>query len=110
MAWDGEFRRIDNCRWEIPRGTVPGMLTNAVVYASEGMLPKIREDNAPLQAANVACLPGIVGSSMAMPDNNNPANNTGKTAVHIHPAFCPSEAPRLRRKAYSRVRPRNTEV
>ena len=68
MAWDGEFRRIDDCRWEIPRGTVPGMLTNAVVYASEGMLSKIREDNAPLQAANVACLPGIVGSSMAMPD------------------------------------------
>ena len=68
MAWEGELRRIDGCRWEIPKGTVPGMLTNAVVYASEDMLSKIREDNAPMQAANVACLPGIVGSSMAMPD------------------------------------------
>ena len=45
-----------------------GMRTNAVIYASEDMLSQIRSDNAPMQAANVACLPGIVGSSMAMPD------------------------------------------
>ncbi|NLL94176.1 MAG: RtcB family protein [Thermoplasmatales archaeon] len=44
------------------------MRTDAVVFASEGMLPSIASDNAPLQAANVACLPGIVGDSLAMPD------------------------------------------
>ena len=30
--------------------------------------PSLREDNAPEQAANVAFLPGIIGSSLAMPD------------------------------------------
>ena len=44
------------------------MRTNAVIFADESMLAQIRNDNAPQQAANVACLPGIVGSSMAMPD------------------------------------------
>ena len=68
MAWEGEFRKIDDYRWEIPKGFVPGMNTNAVIFADESMIPKIKEDNAPTQAANVACLPGIVGSSMAMPD------------------------------------------
>jgi tRNA-splicing ligase RtcB len=32
------------------------------------MLPKLFGDNAPQQAINVACLPGIVGASLAMPD------------------------------------------
>ncbi|MCL2147719.1 MAG: RtcB family protein [Methanomassiliicoccaceae archaeon] len=68
MAWEGKLNRIDDNRWEIPEGAVPGMRTNAVIYASEGMIGRIRADNAPLQAANVACLPGIVGSSLAMPD------------------------------------------
>lgn len=44
------------------------MRTDAVIFASESMLPSISEDNSLLQAANVACLPGIVGSSVAMPD------------------------------------------
>jgi len=68
MAWNGKLRKIDDNRWEIPKDEVPGMRTNAVIYASDGMINQIRADNAPLQAANVACLPGIVGSSMAMPD------------------------------------------
>ena len=32
------------------------------------MIPSIRKDNDPEQAANVATLPGIVGKSLAMPD------------------------------------------
>ena len=44
------------------------MRTDAIIYASEQMIPQIRSDNAPIQAANVACLPGIVGNSLAMPD------------------------------------------
>lgn len=68
MAWDGVLKKIDDNRWEIPVGHVPGMNTNAVIYADETMISQIREDNAPQQAANVACLPGIVGSSLAMPD------------------------------------------
>jgi len=68
MAWNGKLRKVDDNRWEIPKDEVPGMRTNAIIYASESMINQIRADNAPLQAANVACLPGIVGSSMAMPD------------------------------------------
>ena len=68
MAWEGVLNRIGDDRWEIPVGHVPGMRTNAVIFADESMLAQIRNDNAPQQAANVACLPGIVGSSMAMPD------------------------------------------
>ena len=68
MAWKGKLRKIDDNRWEIPKEEFAGMRTNAVIYASESMIDHIMEDNAPQQAANVACLPGIVGSSMAMPD------------------------------------------
>lgn len=68
MAWNGRLVKIDDNRWEIPRDEYPGMRTNAIIYADEEMIRHIREDSAPLQAANVACLPGIVGSSMAMPD------------------------------------------
>lgn len=68
MAWNGKLNKIDDNRWEIPQEEFPGMRTNAVIYASEGMIESIRSDNAPQQVANVACLPGIVGSSMAMPD------------------------------------------
>ncbi|MFA5452331.1 MAG: RtcB family protein [Candidatus Methanomethylophilaceae archaeon] len=68
MAWNGKLIKIDDNRWEIPMDYMEGMNTNAVIYANDEMIPHIREDNAPQQAANVACLPGIVGSSMAMPD------------------------------------------
>ncbi|MCL2712987.1 MAG: RtcB family protein, partial [Methanomassiliicoccaceae archaeon] len=68
MAWKGALNKIDNDRWEIPEGTVKGMRTNAILFASDKMISQITEDNAPEQAANVACLPGIVGSSLAMPD------------------------------------------
>ena len=39
-----------------------------MIYASEKMISAIRKDQAPEQVANVACLPGIVGRSLAMPD------------------------------------------
>lgn len=68
MAYEGELNRLDENRWEIPMNESLGMRTNAVIYADETMISSIRSDNAPQQAANVACLPGIVGSSMAMPD------------------------------------------
>jgi len=68
MSWKGDLERVDDYRWRVPRGAVPCMRTDAVIFASESMLPSISEDNSLLQAANVACLPGIVGSSVAMPD------------------------------------------
>ncbi len=68
MSWKGDLERVDEFRWRIPKGSVPCMRADAVIFASESMLPSISEDNSILQAANVACLPGIVGSSVAMPD------------------------------------------
>lgn len=67
-AKPGPFIKLDECRWLIPKGTRPGMLTDGLIYATEDMLPDISEDRAHEQVANVACLPGIVGRSMAMPD------------------------------------------
>jgi tRNA-splicing ligase RtcB len=40
----------------------------AVIYADNRMLEAIVRDDSPEQVANVATLPGIVGSSIAMPD------------------------------------------
>ncbi len=66
--WDGPLNRIDDYRWEIPREYRPGMRVPGLIYASEGMLEAIREEQAAEQVVNVAFLPGIVGHSLAMPD------------------------------------------
>jgi tRNA-splicing ligase RtcB len=60
------LRKIHDCLWEIPRRgemRVPGR-----IYASERMIQDLRNDPALDQVANVACLPGIVNYSLAMPD------------------------------------------
>lgn len=44
------------------------MAVPGVIFASEAMLPKIFADEAPVQVRNAACLPGILGHSIAMPD------------------------------------------
>lgn len=66
--WKGPLRKIDEWRWLIPRDYKKGMRTDGLIYASEKMIKDIRKDQAPEQVANVACLPGIVGKSLAMPD------------------------------------------
>ena len=61
-----ELERIDDCRFRVPRQgkmNVPGL-----VFADERLIQGIREDQALQQVANVACLPGIVRVSLAMPD------------------------------------------
>ncbi|SMC20378.1 tRNA-splicing ligase RtcB [Desulfacinum hydrothermale DSM 13146] len=63
-GWNVE--RLDPWRWKIPRQG--NMKTDGLVYATERMMASIREEQALEQVSNVACLPGIVGSSMAMPD------------------------------------------
>jgi tRNA-splicing ligase RtcB len=68
MTWKGEMKRLDDYRFEIPRSFKPCMSTSAVIYSDDEMIKSVREDNAPEQAANVACMPGILGKSLAMPD------------------------------------------
>ena len=71
--WNGPLNKVGEYRYEIPKSYrgINGnlkMRVPALIYASEAMLPAIKKDNAPEQAANVATLPGIVGKSLAMPD------------------------------------------
>lgn len=47
---------------------MPGMRVSGLIYADDYILRKLEEENALQQVANVACLPGIVGHSIAMPD------------------------------------------
>uniref|UniRef100_A0A7C4XJR5 tRNA-splicing ligase RtcB n=1 Tax=candidate division WOR-3 bacterium TaxID=2052148 RepID=A0A7C4XJR5_UNCW3 len=68
MPWQGVLIKIDDYRYKIPKTYKEGMRTDGIIYASERMLEKIKEDQAPEQVANVATLPGIVGYSLAMPD------------------------------------------
>ena len=68
MAWTGPMIKRDEFRFEIPKSFKACMSTSAVIFADDKMIQSVKADNAPEQAANVACLPGIVGSSLAMPD------------------------------------------
>lgn len=61
-----QVERIDPWRVRIPRQE--GMNADGIVYADEKTFALIGEDQALEQVANVAHLPGIVGSSLAMPD------------------------------------------
>nr|NIN71402.1 RNA-splicing ligase RtcB [Gemmatimonadota bacterium]NIO31102.1 RNA-splicing ligase RtcB [Gemmatimonadota bacterium] len=44
------------------------MLTDGLVFADDELIPHIQGDKSLQQVANVACLPGIQGPSIAMPD------------------------------------------
>lgn len=60
------FERVDAHRLRIPRSGA--MRTGGVVYADHELEKLLVRDQAVQQVANVACLPGIAGSSLAMPD------------------------------------------
>ncbi|NCO41835.1 MAG: RNA-splicing ligase RtcB [Armatimonadetes bacterium CG_4_10_14_3_um_filter_66_18] len=69
-AWAGKLEKIDNYRWRIPKGYRPEMQTDGIVYGSERIVDEMRQDQALEQLANVACLPGLVGPAMVMPDGH----------------------------------------
>jgi len=58
--------QVDGCRWIIPRQGL--MRVEGLVFASSAMMGDLVHDQAIRQVANVACLPGIVGRSIGMPD------------------------------------------
>ncbi len=60
------LEKLNETKWRIER--CRGMNTHGIVYTDEKMISAIKKDDSLLQVANVACLPGIVGPSMAMPD------------------------------------------
>ena len=61
-----KLNKITDYLWEIPQSgsmNVPGR-----IYASDKLMTIMGEDKSPEQVSNVACLPGIVNYSLAMPD------------------------------------------
>ncbi len=68
QAYEGPLEKLDDHRWRIPRDRDCGMLTDGIVYADDVLIEDLRSDAALTQVRNVACMPGIVGASMAMPD------------------------------------------
>ena len=66
--WTGPLEEAGVNRWRIPVSHKRGMRVPGMIYADRDLLDSIRSDQAPEQVANVACLPGIVGYSLAMPD------------------------------------------
>jgi tRNA-splicing ligase RtcB (3'-phosphate/5'-hydroxy nucleic acid ligase) len=67
-AYTGPLERLDQTRWRIPKSYKPGMRVDGLIYADDILIKAIRGDKSPEQVANVACLPGIVRYSLAMPD------------------------------------------
>jgi tRNA-splicing ligase RtcB len=61
-----QLHEVSDYLWEIPQTgamRVPGR-----IYANARMMAEMRNDPCLTQVANVACLPGIIGYSLAMPD------------------------------------------
>lgn len=66
--WDAILERIDDFRYRIPQTYRTGMRVPAVVYSSPELIGHACHDLSLEQLANVACLPGVVRSVLAMPD------------------------------------------
>jgi tRNA-splicing ligase RtcB len=60
------LRKLDNNRYLVERHD--RMLVDGLVFLNEELLHMMGTDESIKQVENVACLPGIVGMSMAMPD------------------------------------------
>jgi len=81
-----KLKKLDRYRWLAPRSLREGMRTDALIYADEKLLEAILGDLSIEQAMNVACLPGIVGKSLAMPDIHQgygfPIGGVAATSAH----------------------------
>ncbi|MCK4658808.1 MAG: RtcB family protein [Phycisphaerae bacterium] len=66
--YTGPLERINDFSWRIPRSYKPGMRVDGIIYADDVLMNTIKQDKSLEQVANVACLPGIVKYSLAMPD------------------------------------------
>jgi tRNA-splicing ligase RtcB len=69
MAAPADIRKITDMLWELPASHAPGMRVPARIYASAKLLSEM-DDGVFDQISNVACLPGIVGHALCMPDGH----------------------------------------
>src|SRR5436190_2106536 len=72
-----QLQKLDDYRWLVPRGTKPGMLTDALIYANERLLQDLLKDLSLEQAINVAMLPGIVEHEYGEPDDLTHSEESG---------------------------------
>jgi tRNA-splicing ligase RtcB len=63
-----DLNRIDDYLWEISISFNPEMKVPVWIFASEDLIEDALEDLSLTQAVNVACLPGLVGHVVVMPD------------------------------------------
>jgi tRNA-splicing ligase RtcB len=63
---DIKLEKIDDNRWMIPK--TGNMRVPGIIYANDKIYQLLKNDESAKQVANVACLPGIVNYSLAMPD------------------------------------------
>ncbi|MFC1963592.1 RtcB family protein [Chloroflexota bacterium] len=66
--WRGHLKKIDDYRWQISKSYKNGMRVPGLIFADEIILQHVLGEQVLEQVANVACLPGIAGHSLAMPD------------------------------------------
>lgn len=59
-------KRVNDHKWEIEKSGA--MLVPAYIYGTRAIVESANKEKALEQAANVACLPGIIENSLAMPD------------------------------------------
>ena len=64
-----EKKKIAEGIWEIDRSQKPGMNVPARILSSDRLIDKV-ENGVFEQVTNVACLPGILGSALCMPDGH----------------------------------------
>lgn len=65
-----ELKRVEEFVWRIDRGQEREMNVDVIVYASDKLLKKMREDRTLQQAVNVAKLPKIYKYSIVLPDGH----------------------------------------
>jgi tRNA-splicing ligase RtcB (3'-phosphate/5'-hydroxy nucleic acid ligase) len=62
------LEQLDRYRYRIRKQKHPGMQVDGILYTDETMLGSIQKDGTLQQVINTAMLPGLVGTSLAMPD------------------------------------------
>jgi len=68
MGMAANLIKEEKCRWRLPKKFLEGMRVDGVIFANARLMRDIEKDQALMQVANVAFLPGIVFTSLAMPD------------------------------------------
>ena len=61
-----KLKEVSENIWEVEKAD--GMLVPVKIYASKKIIDNIKDDDSIQQSINVSKLPGIIGSSIAMPD------------------------------------------